>query len=292
MAYEAMNNAGAMDSRLIVILNDNDMSIAPPVGAMSAYLATPHLRRDLPAAPQLGEAARQDPAQGLGAPGGARRGIHPRLLDRRHAVRGDGLLLCRPDRRAQFRSSASGLAQRARHAERPDPGPRRDPEGQGLRHAENSADKFHGVGRFNVVTGAQEPSSGGAPSYTKVFANALIEEAKADDEDRRDHRGDAVRHRARPLRGSLPRALLRRRHRRAACGDLRRRVSPPKASSRSPPSIRPSSSAPTTRWCTTSPSRTCRSASPSTGPGWSAPTARPMPALSTWPISPACRASW
>ena len=59
MAYEAMNNAGAMDSRLIVILNDNDMSIAPPVGAMSAYLAKLHLRRHLSALPPLSEKARR-----------------------------------------------------------------------------------------------------------------------------------------------------------------------------------------------------------------------------------------
>ena len=130
MAYEAMNNAGAMDSRLIVILNDNDMSIAPPVGAMSAYLAKlisggtyRSLRRFLK------DLARQAVAQELAEAGGARRGIHPRLLDRRHAVRGARLLLCRPDRRAQFRSSAPRSAQCARHEERADPGPCRDAEG-------------------------------------------------------------------------------------------------------------------------------------------------------------------
>ena len=138
MAYEAMNNAGAMDSRLIVILNDNDMSIAPPVGAMSAYLAKlisggtyRRFRRFLK------KIARQAPAQGLAAARGARRGIHSRLLDRRHPVRGARLLLCRPDRRPQFRSSSSRAAQRARHEERSGPGSCRHAEGQGLRPGRN-----------------------------------------------------------------------------------------------------------------------------------------------------------
>ncbi len=132
MAYEAMNNAGALHSRLIVILNDNDMSIAPPTGAMSAYLArlvSSHTYRSLrDAAKQLGA----PPAEVLLRQGQAHRGIRPRLLDRRHLVRGARLLLRRADRRPQSRPPAADPEERARHAGRAGAGPRRHQEGQGL----------------------------------------------------------------------------------------------------------------------------------------------------------------
>ncbi len=105
MAYEAMNNAGARDERLIVILNDNDMSIAPPTGAFSSYLARVtssgtylHLR-DF--AKQL---AKRLPEK-LGAPRRPHGGIHAPPLAGRHVVRGAGLLLRRPDRRPRPRTS-------------------------------------------------------------------------------------------------------------------------------------------------------------------------------------------
>ena len=132
MAYEAMNNAGALGSRLIVILNDNDMSIAPPVGAMSAYLARLVSGRTYRSHPRDRQASGRAAAALLPRQGQAHRGICPRLLDRRHAVRGARLLLCRADRRPQSRPSAARAAQCPRRRRRADPGPCRDAEGQGL----------------------------------------------------------------------------------------------------------------------------------------------------------------
>ena len=183
MAYEAMNNAGAMNSRLIVILNDNDMSIAPPVGAMSAYLAKlisggtyRRFRRLL------------------------KRGAQRMLPDRwqKRAARAEeftrgfwtggtlfeelGFYYVGPIDGHNF----GHLLPVLRNVRRMQNGPILvhvvTQKGKGYGPAEVSADKFHGVGKFNVVTGAQEAQAAGTPpSYTKVFANALIEEARADD---------------------------------------------------------------------------------------------------------------
>ena len=223
MAYEAMNNAGALDARLIVILNDNDMSIAPPVGAMSAYLARlvssrsyrglrNSGKRFAPLLPRLVRKTRQ-----------ARGGICARHRHRRHAVRGTGLLLCRPDRRPQSRSSDPGSGECARHAERADPHSCRDARrARAMRPPKASADKYHGVSKFNVLTGEQKKSTATAPSYTKVFAEALIAEAE------KDERIVAITA-AMPSGTGLdlfakkfPDAHLRCRHRRAAWRDLRR----------------------------------------------------------------------
>jgi 1-deoxy-D-xylulose-5-phosphate synthase len=182
MAYEAMNNAGAMDSRLIVILNDNDMSIAPPVGAMSAYLAKlisggtyRRIRRFLK---QL--------AHKMLPRNWERRAARAEEFTRGFWTGGTlfeelGFYYVGPIDGHNF----DHLLPVLRNVRDTQNGPILihvvTQKGKGYEHAENSADKFHGVTRFNVVTGAQEPSSSGAPSYTKVFANALIEEAKADE---------------------------------------------------------------------------------------------------------------
>src|SRR5690348_2173598 len=183
MAYEAMNNAGAMDSRLIVILNDNDMSIAPPVGAMSAYLAKlisggtyRRFRRFLK---QL--------AQRLLPKNWERRAARAEEFTRGFWTGGTlfeelGFYYVGPIDGHNF----DHLLPVLRNVRAMKNGPILvhvvTQKGKGYPPAEISADKFHGVGRFNVVTGAQEASAAGTPpSYTKVFANALIEEARADE---------------------------------------------------------------------------------------------------------------
>jgi 1-deoxy-D-xylulose-5-phosphate synthase len=181
MAYEAMNNAGAMDSRLIVILNDNDMSIAPPVGAMSAYLARlisgetyRHLRnwakqlaKILPKAWERRAARAEEYTRGFWTGGTLFEELGFYYVGPIDGHNFDHLLpVLRNVRDTESGPILVHVVTR---------------KGKGYEPAETSADKFHGVNRFNVVTGAQEPSSGGAPSFTKVFANALIEEAKADD---------------------------------------------------------------------------------------------------------------
>jgi 1-deoxy-D-xylulose-5-phosphate synthase len=180
MAYEAMNNAGAMNSRLIVILNDNDMSIAPPVGALSAYLArlvsgrtyrslrhtVQKLAKLLP--PFLEQRARaiEEYARGLVTGGtlfdelgffyvGPIDGhnidhLLPVLKNVRDAKNGPFLVHV--------------VTQK----------------GKGYAPAEKSADKYHGVVKFDVATGTQAKSKAAAPAYTKVYAEALIKEAKKD----------------------------------------------------------------------------------------------------------------
>ena len=220
------------NERLIVILNDNDMSIAPPVGAMSAYLARLGLR------PHLSDAARRSASSSPGicpsrsdrAIRRRGRGIRARLRHRRHAVRGTRLLLCRPDRRAQSRSPAAGAAERARRRDGPILVHVVTQKGKGYAPAEASRRQ---VSRRRQVRRRHRRAGQGrrrnAPSYTKVFGESLVKEARKDDQHRRDHRGDAVGHRARHVREGVPQARLRRRHCRAARGDLRRRAWRPRA---------------------------------------------------------------
>ncbi|MHA6690710.1 1-deoxy-D-xylulose-5-phosphate synthase [Devosia sp. A449] len=180
MAYEAMNNAGAMDARLIVILNDNDMSIAPPTGALSTYLAhlvsSPVYRgmretaktvtKKLPAifyepARRTEEFARSFFTGGtlfeeLGfyyvgpIDGHNLDSLLPILDNVRDATEGPILV----------------------HVV--------TKKGKGYGPAEHSADKYHGVSKFNVITGAQAKAVSNAPSYTSVFADSLIAEANDD----------------------------------------------------------------------------------------------------------------
>jgi 1-deoxy-D-xylulose-5-phosphate synthase len=181
MAYEAMNNAGAMDQRLIIILNDNDMSIAPPVGALSAYLARLHSSETFL---KVRDFARQL-ANKL-----------PKFWERRaaraeeftrHLLTGGTLF---EELGIYYVGPIDGhnldhLLPVLRNVRDADVGPVLihcvTQKGKGYGPAENSADKYHGVTKFNVVTGAQDKGKAGPPSYTKVFAQSLIAEAKKDD---------------------------------------------------------------------------------------------------------------
>ena len=292
MAYEAMNNAGAMNARLIVILNDNDMSIAPATGAMHDYLSRVissqsymtfrHVAKQLAGfVPRpLAEAAEkaEEYARGMMTGGTLFEELGFYYIGPLDGHNIDHLLPVLKNVRDAKRAGPVLIHVRTR-------------KGAGYPPAENSADKYHGVVKFDTATGAQFKKQAAAPSYTSVFAKALIKEAEADPRIVGDHRGHARRHRRRHLRQALPGAGVRRRHRRAARRHLRGRAGDARATSRSARSTRPSCSAPTTRWCTTSRSRVCRCASPWTARVWSAPTGRPMPAPSTSPISAACPVS-
>ncbi len=182
MAYEAMNNAGAMDERLIVILNDNDMSIAPPVGAMSAYLSRlisskpyrsmRHFAKDVTAKfPRpLKEAARkaEEYARGMVTGGTLFEELGFYYVGPIDGHNLDHLL---------------PVLKNLRDDEEPGPVLVHvvTQKGHGYAPAEQSADKYHGVAKFDVVTGVQVKPKAAAPSYTNVFARALIAEAAADD---------------------------------------------------------------------------------------------------------------
>ena len=181
MAYEAMNNAGARDERLIVVLNDNDMSIAPPTGALSAYLAritssgTYLYWRDV--AKQL---AKRLPKSW------ERRAARVEEYTR-HLWQGGawfeelGFYYVGPIDGHDFNHLLPVL-KNVRDAKQ---GPILvhvvTKKGKGYPPAEASDDKYHGVARFNVVTGAQVQPRPNAPTFTRVFAESLIGEAKKDE---------------------------------------------------------------------------------------------------------------
>src|SRR5713101_7482646 len=181
MAYEAMNNAGAMDSRLIVILNDNDMSIAPPVGAMSAYLSRLLTGRTYMSLREIGrKLARRLPKffekRALRAEEYARGMITGGTLFEELGfyyvgpIDGHNLDHLLPVLR-NVRDAKSGPV--LVHVV--------TQKGKGYPPAETSADKYHGVVTFDVATGMHTKSKAAAPSYTKVFAESLIAEARKDD---------------------------------------------------------------------------------------------------------------
>lgn len=181
MAYEAMNNAGAMDSRLIVILNDNEMSIAPPVGAMSAYLSrlisgrtyrslretAKQVAKKLPKFVEKGAQRAEEYARGF-LSGGT---LFEEL----------GFFYVGPIDGHNF----DHLLPVLRNVRDSEQGPILvhvvTQKGKGYAPAEASADKYHGVVKFDVATGKQAKAVANAPSYTKVFGESLVKHAQTDD---------------------------------------------------------------------------------------------------------------
>jgi 1-deoxy-D-xylulose-5-phosphate synthase len=182
MAYEAMNNAGSMDSRLIVILNDNDMSIAPPVGAMSAYLSRVLSSKSFMSLRHLaGEAARHLPKRlehmARRAEELARSFVTGGTLFEELGfyyvgpIDGHNIDHLLPVLKNIRDSKESGPILIHAVTEK----------GHGYLSAEQAEDKWHSVAKFDVVTGAQAKSTPKAPQYTTVFAKALIKEAEKDE---------------------------------------------------------------------------------------------------------------
>jgi 1-deoxy-D-xylulose-5-phosphate synthase len=181
MAYEAMNNAGALNSRLIVILNDNDMSIAPPVGAMAGYLArlfSGHTYRSLreigkqlatrlPKALEIGALRAEEFGRGMVTGGTLFEELGFYYVGPIDGHNMDQLLPVLKN----VRDSKTGPI--IVHC--------RTQKGKGYEPAEKSADKYHGVVKFDVATGVQAKAKSNAPSYQKVFGESLIKEAQKDD---------------------------------------------------------------------------------------------------------------
>jgi 1-deoxy-D-xylulose-5-phosphate synthase len=181
MAYEAMNNAGALGARLIVVLNDNDMSIAPPVGAMSAYLARlvssrtyrgfryflKKMTQRLPRLFRVSAKRVEEYARGFWMGGTLFEELGFYYVGPIDGHNLDHLIPVLEN----VRDTENGpilvhvVTQK----------------GKGYPPAEASSDKYHGVSKFNVLTGEQKKGAAGPPSYTKVFAEALIAEAERDE---------------------------------------------------------------------------------------------------------------
>ncbi|HEV8466905.1 MAG TPA: 1-deoxy-D-xylulose-5-phosphate synthase [Pseudolabrys sp.] len=181
MAYEAMNNAGARNERLVVILNDNDMSIAPPVGAMSAYLARlisgktyrtlrdigKQLARHLPKFFEEKAGRAEEFARGFWTGGTLFEELGFYYVGPIDGHNLDHLLpVLRNVRDAEAGPILVHVVTQ---------------KGKGYAPAEISADKYHGVVKFDVATGTQAKSKSNAPQYTKVFAESLIKEARKND---------------------------------------------------------------------------------------------------------------
>ena len=181
MAYEALNNAGARSERLIVILNDNEMSIAPPVGAMSAYLSRLLSGRTYLKLRDVGKQLTAHLPKGLDE-------FITRGVEHARGFWTGGTLF--EELGFYYVGPIDGhnldqLLPILRNVRDAETGPILvhviTQKGKGYAPAETSADKYHGVVKFDVATGAQAKSKSNAPQYTKVFGESLIKEARKDD---------------------------------------------------------------------------------------------------------------
>ncbi len=181
MAYEALNNAGALDARLIVILNDNDMSIAPPTGAMSAYLARLASGRTYMGFRDFGKKLTAYLGKKVD------RAITRAVEHARGYVTGGtmfeemGFYHIGPIDGHSFEHLLPVLRNVRDNAQGPVLIHVVTQKGKGYPPAEAAADKYHGVNKFDVITGAQTKVKPNAPSYTSVFADALVQEATLDE---------------------------------------------------------------------------------------------------------------
>lgn len=181
MAFEAMNNAGAMKTRLFVVLNDNEMSIAPPVGALSSYLSKLYAEAPmqdlkqvakgfvglLPEPLQEGARRAKDMLKGMAVGGTLFESLGFSYVG---PIDGHDLDQLLPVlRTVKARATGPMLIHVLTK------------KGKGYAPAENSADRGHARAKFDVVTGEQKKAPSNAPSYTKVFAESLIQEAERDD---------------------------------------------------------------------------------------------------------------
>ncbi|WP_069298557.1 1-deoxy-D-xylulose-5-phosphate synthase [Neptunicoccus sediminis] len=180
MAYEAMNNAGHLKKRLIVILNDNEMSIAPPVGAMSSYLSKLYAGepfQEFKSAAKSAISLLPEPFQD-----GAKRA---KDMVKHMTVGGTlfeqlGFSYVGPIDGHDMEQLLAVLRTVKQRATGPMLIHVLTQKGKGYAPAEESSDKYHGVAKFDVISGKQKKTPSNAPSYTSVFAQSLIAEAEKD----------------------------------------------------------------------------------------------------------------
>ena len=181
MAYEAMNNAGAMKSKLIVILNDNDMSIAPPVGAMSKYLARLLSGKIYFSLRETIKLIISAFSKRFSKKAGKAEDMFRSMVTGGTLFNELGFYYIGPIDGHDIKNMVT-IMENVKNSSYDGPILIHaiTKKGKGYKPAEDSGDKYHGVSKFNVQTGEQSKGKSKSPSYTKVFANTLIKHAEND----------------------------------------------------------------------------------------------------------------